>query len=231
MEDNFPAQVQRLVRSSVSFTATVRLALAAWCVEGVGCRSNSRICVSGSCVLLQVSAKMAVLWVRVSSESVEAIPSVYCGVEFFVAGAGNREGATFGGGECHCAIGIGASAVSYEKQEFSTRVSPTSVLQECPARVSHKSVPQQFCKRVSHKSSPQECPIRVLYKSVPQECLLQRVSPTKSVSYKECQTMFGRLLSSACVCNQVRGLHPFFAQKGVPKLISKVADMPNSVLA
>ena len=74
------------------------------------------------------------------------------------------------------------------------RVSPSykSVLQKCPARVPRKSVAPEFSTRASHKSAPRECPTRVSCKSVSQECLT-RVPP------QECQTMFGRLFSSACL--------------------------------
>ena len=40
------------------------------------------------------------------SERVEIIPNVWCGA-IFVAGAGSREVASCGGGECRCDIGFG----------------------------------------------------------------------------------------------------------------------------
>ena len=54
--------------------------------------------------------------------------------------------------------------------------------------MSHQSVPRESPTRVSRKSVPQECRTRVFQMSVLQECLLQ-----------ECQKMFGRVFSSACV--------------------------------
>ena len=81
---------------------------------------------------------------------------------------------------CQARVQECPTRVSYESvSEYSERVFCQSVPQECRAkclnnqwltRVSHKSVLQESPTRVCHKSVTKECPTRLSEKSVKQEC-------------------------------------------------------------
>ena len=66
-------------------------------------------------------------------------------MQFFVAGTGNREGATFGAGRCRCAIKIGVSGCSVEGLGLPSCFRDVFALMRLPASLFGQQLSRQKC--------------------------------------------------------------------------------------